>query len=105
LNFYSPVPGKDGKSIFAIGVQARGQLLRYDAASRQYAPYLLGASLDELAFSRDGQWMAFIEYPQGILVRSRVEEWGLDPARVGVMGFSAGGHAIRCGHCQHKRSD
>jgi DNA-binding winged helix-turn-helix (wHTH) protein/Tol biopolymer transport system component len=73
LNFYSPVPGKDGKSIFAIGVQARGQLLRYDAASRQYAPYLLGASLDELAFSRDGQWMAFIEYPQGILVRSRVD--------------------------------
>ncbi|RMG70331.1 MAG: alpha/beta hydrolase [Bacteroidetes bacterium] len=26
------------------------------------------------------------------LVRSRAEEWGLDPARVGIMGFSAGGH-------------
>ena len=25
------------------------------------------------------------------LVRSRAEEWGLDPARVGLMGFSAGG--------------
>ena len=26
------------------------------------------------------------------LVRSRGQEWGLDPERVGVMGFSAGGH-------------
>ncbi len=26
------------------------------------------------------------------LVRSRAEEWGIDPDRIGVMGFSAGGH-------------
>jgi acetyl esterase/lipase len=26
------------------------------------------------------------------LVRTRAEEWGVDPARVGIMGFSAGGH-------------
>jgi acetyl esterase/lipase len=26
------------------------------------------------------------------LVRSRAEEWGVDPQRVGVLGFSAGGH-------------
>ena len=26
------------------------------------------------------------------LVRSRAGEWGLDPARVGILGFSAGGH-------------
>lgn len=26
------------------------------------------------------------------LVRSRAREWGVDPARVGIMGFSAGGH-------------
>jgi predicted amidohydrolase/dienelactone hydrolase len=26
------------------------------------------------------------------LVRSRAEEWGIDPKRIGVMGFSAGGH-------------
>jgi acetyl esterase/lipase len=26
------------------------------------------------------------------LVRSRAQEWGLDPARVGILGFSAGGH-------------
>ncbi len=26
------------------------------------------------------------------LVRARAEEWGIDPRRVGIMGFSAGGH-------------
>jgi len=26
------------------------------------------------------------------LVRSRAKEWGIDPARIGVLGFSAGGH-------------
>jgi acetyl esterase/lipase len=26
------------------------------------------------------------------LVRSRAQEWGADPARVGILGFSAGGH-------------
>lgn len=26
------------------------------------------------------------------LVRSRAAEWGIDPARVGILGFSAGGH-------------
>jgi acetyl esterase/lipase len=26
------------------------------------------------------------------LVRSRAQEWGIDPSRVGVLGFSAGGH-------------
>ncbi len=27
-------------------------------------------------------------------VRSRAEEWGIDPSRVGAMGFSAGGHLV-----------
>lgn len=32
------------------------------------------------------------------LVRSRAAEWGLDPKRIGILGFSAGGHlaAIAC---------
>ena len=28
------------------------------------------------------------------LVRARAREWGVDPARVGILGFSAGGHLV-----------
>ena len=28
------------------------------------------------------------------LVRSKAAEWGIDPARVGILGFSAGGHLV-----------
>jgi acetyl esterase/lipase len=39
------------------------------------------------------------------LVRSRAKEWGFDPKRIGVMGFSAGGHlAVMTAISSEKRS-
>jgi DNA-binding winged helix-turn-helix (wHTH) protein/Tol biopolymer transport system component len=73
LTFFPPLPSKDGKSVFAVGEQLRGQLLRYDAVRNQFAPYAKGISADHLAFSHDAQWMAYIEFPGGVLVRSRVD--------------------------------
>ncbi|HUI44187.1 MAG TPA: winged helix-turn-helix domain-containing protein [Terriglobia bacterium] len=72
LAFYQPTPSKDGKSIFAVGETLRGQLLRYDADSAQFVPFANGISADHVAFSPDAQWMAYVEFPDGNLIRSRL---------------------------------
>lgn len=73
LTFYLPAPGKDGKTVFVVGEQLRGELVRYDAAAREFVPYAKGISADHIAYSRDRQWMAYIQYPEDVLVRSRVD--------------------------------
>jgi DNA-binding winged helix-turn-helix (wHTH) protein/Tol biopolymer transport system component len=73
LNFSLPIPDQDGKRLFVVGQQLRGQLVRYDAPTRQFLPYAQGISADQVAFSRDGQWMAYIEFPDDTLVRSRLD--------------------------------
>jgi Tol biopolymer transport system component len=73
LSFYQPTSSKDGKNIFAVGEQTRGELMRYDVESRSFVPYLQGHSADHVAFSHDGQWVAYIEFPESVLVRSRAD--------------------------------
>ena len=73
LSFGVPVPSKDGKKIFVIGEQRRAELVRYDAKSGQFVPYLGGISAGELDFSRDGQWVAYVSYPDASLWRSRLD--------------------------------
>jgi Tol biopolymer transport system component/DNA-binding winged helix-turn-helix (wHTH) protein len=73
LDFYLPTPGSDGKTLYAVGIQLQGELRRYNATSRQFEPYWDGLSADYLSFSRDGKWMAYVTYPEGALVRSRLD--------------------------------
>lgn len=47
--------------------------MRYDAKARQFAPYLGGISATEVDFSRDGQWVAYLAYPEGSLWRSKAD--------------------------------
>jgi Tol biopolymer transport system component len=68
-----PLPGLDGRRVFAEGVQSRGELVRYESRSRQFAPFLSGISAGELDFSRDGKWVAYVSYPERTLWRSRVD--------------------------------
>jgi len=70
-------------------------VLRYRLAREKGSPY----KIDEHAL-QDGQRAVR-------LVRSRAKEWGVDPARVGMMGFSAGGEvtALVCRHPDKGRAD
>jgi len=73
LDFENPLPSKDGKEIFAIGSSHRAEVIRYDSHSGQFVPYLSGISAEGLAFSPDGQWVAYTSYPDGTLWRSKVD--------------------------------
>jgi serine/threonine protein kinase len=63
----------DGKKLFTQGLQDRGELIRYDAQHRAFVPFLSGIWATDLRFSRDGQWVAYVSYPEGTLWRSRVD--------------------------------
>jgi Tol biopolymer transport system component len=63
----------DGKRLFVVGEQSRGELMRYDSASRQFVTFLSGISAEGLDFSRDGKWVAYVTFPDGVLWRSRAD--------------------------------
>jgi serine/threonine protein kinase/Tol biopolymer transport system component len=69
----SPLPSKDGKKLFVVGRTFSGELTRFDVKSGQFAPFLEGISSEYVAFSRDGQWVAYVSYPGGTLWRSKAD--------------------------------
>ena len=73
LGLEAPQPSLDGKKIFAVGSQGRSELVRYDAKSGQFVPYLNGISAAFVSFSRDGQWIAYVAWPEGDLWRCRID--------------------------------
>ncbi len=73
LNIGYPVPSRDGKKLFVEGWQPRGELVRYDVKSKQFAPYLSGISAMGLDFSHDGNWVAYNDGADGTMWRSMVD--------------------------------
>ena len=73
MTLSSPLPSKDGKRIFVTGRTYRGELMRYDAKSGQFTDFLAGISGEYVNFSRDGQWVAYVSYPDGALWRSKLD--------------------------------
>jgi Tol biopolymer transport system component len=105
--FSSPLPSKDGRKIFALGTQQRGELVRYDATTQHFVPYLSGISADWLDFSRDGAWVVYERFPEGSLWRSKADgserlqltfppmrvltpRWSPDGKRIVFMGYGPG---------------
>jgi Tol biopolymer transport system component/DNA-binding winged helix-turn-helix (wHTH) protein len=67
IRWNTPIPSKDGTRIFAHGVILRGELVRYDEQSSRLQPYLGGISAEFVTFSSDGQFVAYVTFPEGIL--------------------------------------
>lgn len=75
-DYYQPVASRDGKHIFAVGVQPHGELARYDADREAFVPYLGGRSISHISFSHDGKWLAYVAYPEGTLWRANADGSG-----------------------------
>jgi Tol biopolymer transport system component len=73
LQFYLPLPSKEGKRLFVVGVQPRAELVRYDTKSGEFVPFLSGISAGDVDFSRDGQWVTYVSYPEYTLWRSKLD--------------------------------
>ncbi|HUZ96852.1 MAG TPA: winged helix-turn-helix domain-containing protein [Edaphobacter sp.] len=104
MSFFLPTPSKDAKSIFVVGEEVRGQLMRYDERSHQFVPFVPGLSADQVTFSRDGKWIAYVHYPEGTIFRSRADgtaplqltfppgraiypQWSPDGTQIAFQGF------------------
>ena len=68
LSYRKAVSSRDGKQIFAVGVEARGELVRYDANSKQFLPLLPGVPAFDPSWSADGKWVAYTAYPRSRVV-------------------------------------
>jgi DNA-binding winged helix-turn-helix (wHTH) protein/Tol biopolymer transport system component len=73
MDFSGPAASRDGKQLFVLGDQMHGQLIRYDSARGDFASFLGGIWADSVTFSRDGQRVAYREWPEGSLWRARAD--------------------------------
>jgi Tol biopolymer transport system component/DNA-binding winged helix-turn-helix (wHTH) protein len=108
LDLYSPVPSRDGKKLFVVGVQGRGETMKYDPALREFVPFLPGRARGSLFFSRDRNWIVEID-AQGILWRMKADgsqrlqltspplgvglfpNWSPDSSQIAFVGTTPGG--------------
>jgi Tol biopolymer transport system component len=99
MNALAPLPSRDGKKIICVGTLQRGELVRVDAGSGQFSPYLRGLSAEGVTFSPDGAWVTYVTYPEGTLWRSRTDgsdrrQITFSPMEVGLPRWSPDGRRI-----------
>ena len=73
LSSRSPVTSPDGKRIFVIGQQRRGEAQRWDEKTQQWVQALGGISAEIVTPSPDGQWISYVLFPEGTLWKSRAD--------------------------------
>lgn len=72
-SFSEPLVSPDGKRIFALGLEPRGHVVRFDQRLGDFVPSSLPYGAFDLAFSPDGRWVAYIANPGLTLWRSRID--------------------------------
>jgi acetyl esterase/lipase len=101
ITVFKPEAGKDTGAAVVVCPGGAYRILAYDLEGTEVCRWLndlgvTGVLLKYRVPSRQGlekHTAALQDVQRAIgLVRSRAREWNIDPKRVGVLGFSAGGH-------------
>ena len=104
LTVFRPEPGKNTGAAVVILPGGGYSILADDHEGDQVAKYLANIGVTGVVVKyrvpRRSGTANDVPPPQALmdaqralgLVRSRAGEWGIDPKRVGILGFSAGGH-------------
>lgn len=97
---YRPTPKKDTGAAVVVCPGGGHHILAYDLEGTEVAEWLNSIGVTGIVLKYrvpfrdpDCRWRAAVQDAQRAtsLVRSRADEWGIDPQRVGICGFSAGG--------------
>jgi eukaryotic-like serine/threonine-protein kinase len=99
MSYFSPVAGVDGKKLFVIGSQLRGELERFNQTTQQFETYLSGISAEGVDFSKDGRWVVYTSYPERSLWRSKMDgsdrlQLTFPPMRVDLPRWSPDGEQV-----------
>jgi eukaryotic-like serine/threonine-protein kinase len=99
MSYFSPVASVDGKKLFVIGSQMRGELERFNKSTQQFETYLSGLSAEGVDFSKDGRWVVYTSFPERSLWRRRVDgserlQLTFPPMRVDLPRWSPDGKQI-----------
>ena len=104
LSIYRPAPELDTGTAIIIAPGGGHRILAYDLEGTEVADWLnsIGVTAILLKYrvpARDPgkPWLAAAQDGQRAisLVRGRAKEIGIDPAKIGILGFSAGGTPVR----------
>ncbi len=71
MSYRGPLPSKDGRKLFVRTQNPRGELVRYDPASKQFITLLPSVPVRTAAFSKDGKWIAYTTLTDNTLWRCR----------------------------------
>jgi DNA-binding winged helix-turn-helix (wHTH) protein/Tol biopolymer transport system component len=89
LSSLSPAFSSDGRRLFVIGQELRGELQRFDRRVGQFVSFLGGPSAELVDFSRDGKWILYVTYPEAALWRMRSD--GTDRTQLTFLPMEAWG--------------
>jgi Tol biopolymer transport system component/DNA-binding winged helix-turn-helix (wHTH) protein len=68
-SWYLPVISPDSRTLYAPNENRQGELVRFDTTTRQFHPHLDGISAEEVDFSPNGSYAAYVSYPDSTLWR------------------------------------